>query len=78
MSTLTPEEITGQITEMGDKIKQAKADKQPKELWDEYLQNMLKLKVSCMCMCMCMFVCCVYCMVFVLSIFAILSVWKGQ
>lgn len=46
MSTLTPEEITGQITEMGDKIKQAKADKQPKELWDEYLQNMLKLKIQ--------------------------------
>uniref|UniRef100_A0A7S4AUM4 aspartate--tRNA ligase n=1 Tax=Pseudo-nitzschia australis TaxID=44445 RepID=A0A7S4AUM4_9STRA len=42
----TPEEITAQITEMGNKIKQAKADKQPKELWDEYLQNMLKLKIQ--------------------------------
>ena len=41
----TPEELTAQITELGNKIKQAKADKQPKELWDEHLQAMLKAKV---------------------------------
>lgn len=44
----TPEEITAQITELGDKIKAAKADKQPKELWDEHLQAMLKAKVCIM------------------------------
>ena len=41
----TPEELTAQITEFGEKIKAAKADKQPKELWDEHLQAMLKAKV---------------------------------
>ncbi len=41
----TPEELAAQITEMGEKIKAAKADKQPKELWDEHLQAMLKAKV---------------------------------
>ena len=41
----TAEEITAQITELGNKIKQAKADKQPKELWDEHLQGMMKAKV---------------------------------
>jgi hypothetical protein len=41
----TPEELTAQITELGEKIKQAKADKQPKELWDEHLQAMLQAKV---------------------------------
>lgn len=41
----TPEEITAQITDLGNKIKQAKADKQPKELWDEHLQAMMKAKV---------------------------------
>ncbi len=41
----TPEELTAQITELGNKIKEAKADKQPKELWDEHLQAMLKAKV---------------------------------
>lgn len=41
----TPEELTAQITELGEKIKVAKADKQPKELWDEHLQAMLKAKV---------------------------------
>jgi aspartyl-tRNA synthetase len=42
----TAEEITAQITEFGNKIKQAKADKQPKELWDEHLQAMLKAKIA--------------------------------
>ena len=41
----TPEELTALIAELGDKVKQAKADKQPKELWDEHLQAMLKAKV---------------------------------
>ena len=44
----TPEELTALITELGDKIKAAKADKQPKELWDEHLQAMLKAKVCSM------------------------------
>lgn len=42
----TPEEITAQITDLGNKIKQAKADKQPKELWDEHLQAMMKAKIA--------------------------------
>mmetsp|Transcript_17504 Transcript_17504/g.35984 ORF Transcript_17504/g.35984 Transcript_17504/m.35984 type:complete len:612 (+) Transcript_17504:145-1980(+) len=42
----TPEEITALITGLGEKIKQAKADKQPKELWDEHLQAMLKAKIQ--------------------------------
>lgn len=45
----TPEELSAQITELGNKIKQAKADKQPKELWDEHLQAMLKAKVRVAC-----------------------------
>ena len=45
----TPEELTAQITDLGNKIKQAKADKQPKELWDEHLQAMLKAKVRLRC-----------------------------
>lgn len=45
----TAEEITAQIVELGNKIKQAKADKQPKELWDEHLQAMLKAKVRSVC-----------------------------
>lgn len=45
-TTTTPEEITAQITEFGEKIKQAKVDKQPKELWDEYLKSMLQLKIQ--------------------------------
>ena len=43
--TMTAEELTSQITILGEKIKQAKAENQPKETWDEFLQSMLQLKV---------------------------------
>jgi hypothetical protein len=41
----TEEELTAQIVELGEKVKQAKADKKPKEEWDPFLQEMLALKV---------------------------------
>jgi len=43
---LTAEEITTQIIALGDKIKQAKAEKKPKEFWDEFLQSMFALKIQ--------------------------------
>jgi hypothetical protein len=39
------QELTAKIVELGDQIKQAKADKKPKEEWDPFLQQMLELKV---------------------------------
>jgi hypothetical protein len=42
----TEEELTAKIVALGDQIKQAKADKKPKEEWDVFLQEMLALKVS--------------------------------
>jgi hypothetical protein len=42
----TEEEIAAQIVALGEKIKQAKAEKKPKEEWDPFLQEMLALKVS--------------------------------
>jgi hypothetical protein len=41
----TEEELTAQIVDLGEKVKQAKADKKPKEEWDPFLQEMLALKV---------------------------------
>ena len=41
----TEEELTAQIAALGEKIKEAKADKKPKEEWDPFLQEMLALKV---------------------------------
>lgn len=41
----TAEELTAQIASLGEKIKQAKADKKPKEEWDPFLEEMLALKV---------------------------------
>ena len=42
----TEEEITSKISELGNAIKTAKAEKKPKEEWDPLLQEMLALKVS--------------------------------
>ena len=44
---MSPEEaeMTKQIGELGDKIKEAKAAKKPKEEWDPILQEMLAMKV---------------------------------
>jgi hypothetical protein len=42
----TEEELTKQIADLGDAIKQAKADKKPKEEWDPLLKEMLATKVS--------------------------------
>lgn len=44
----SPEELVmGQkITDLGDKIKEAKAAGKPKEEWDPLLKEMLALKVS--------------------------------
>lgn len=39
------EELSKQITELGEKIKEAKKEKKPKEEWDPYLQQMLAAKV---------------------------------
>jgi hypothetical protein len=41
----TEAELTAQIVGLGEEIKQAKADKKPKEEWDRFLQEMLALKV---------------------------------
>mmetsp|Transcript_54397 Transcript_54397/g.59002 ORF Transcript_54397/g.59002 Transcript_54397/m.59002 type:complete len:157 (+) Transcript_54397:108-578(+) len=48
MTDLSPEaeEIKSQIIALGDKIKQAKAEKKPKEFWDEFLQSMFALKIQ--------------------------------
>lgn len=43
--TNTKEEIAARITELGDIIKAAKAEKKPKEEWEPALQEMLSLKV---------------------------------
>lgn len=40
------EAIGAKIAELGESIKQAKADKKPKEEWDPLLQEMLAQKVS--------------------------------
>lgn len=44
----SPEELAmGQkITDLGNKIKDAKAEGKPKEEWDPFLKEMLSLKVS--------------------------------
>lgn len=44
---VSPEEVelTKQIAEIGDKIKEAKAAGKPKDEWDPFLQEMLELKV---------------------------------
>lgn len=42
----TEEELTKQIADLGEQIKQAKADKKPKEEWDPILKEMLALKVN--------------------------------
>lgn len=39
------EAIGAKIAELGESIKQAKADKKPKEEWDPLLQEMLAQKV---------------------------------
>ena len=41
----TAEEIAAEIVANGDKIKLAKAEKKPKEDWEDFLQAMLTLKV---------------------------------
>jgi hypothetical protein len=45
MAVLTAEEITSQIADLGEKIKQAKIEKKTQEFWGEFLQSMLALKV---------------------------------
>eukprot|EP00529_Nitzschia_sp_RCC80_P039300 CAMPEP_0113461374 /NCGR_PEP_ID=MMETSP0014_2-20120614/11506_1 /TAXON_ID=2857 /ORGANISM="Nitzschia sp." /LENGTH=48 /DNA_ID=CAMNT_0000353129 /DNA_START=92 /DNA_END=235 /DNA_ORIENTATION=+ /assembly_acc=CAM_ASM_000159 len=40
------QDLTAQIVGLGEKIKQAKADKKPKEEWDPFLQEMLALKIK--------------------------------
>jgi len=44
--TAEAEDVTSQIIALGDKIKQAKAEKKPKEFWDEFLQSMFALKIQ--------------------------------
>jgi hypothetical protein len=41
----TEEELNKQIAELGEKIKEAKNEKKPKEEWGPFLQEMLALKV---------------------------------
>jgi hypothetical protein len=43
----TEEELSAQIVALGEKIKEAKAEKKPKEEWEPFLQEMLSLKVRC-------------------------------
>lgn len=45
-SMSTKEELGQKIAELGEAIKQAKADKKPKEEWDPILQEMLAAKVG--------------------------------
>jgi hypothetical protein len=45
MTEMTEEEITAKIGALGDQIKNAKAEKKPKEEWDPLLKEMLALKV---------------------------------
>jgi WHEP-TRS domain len=45
MSDADIEEITSKIAQLGETVKQAKADKKPKEEWEPALQEMLALKV---------------------------------
>lgn len=40
------EDLTAKITELGDKIKAAKAEKKAKEEWEHFLNEMIALKVS--------------------------------
>lgn len=42
----TEEELNKQISDLGEQIKQAKADKKPKEEWEPILKEMLELKVK--------------------------------
>ena len=42
----TEEELNKQIADLGEQIKQAKADKKPKEEWEPILKEMLELKVK--------------------------------
>ena len=44
--TMTEEELAAVITELGEQIKFAKTNKQPKEVWDPLLQEMLQCKVQ--------------------------------
>jgi hypothetical protein len=46
MSNADIEEISSKIAQLGETIKQAKAEKKPKEDWEPALQEMLALKVS--------------------------------
>jgi hypothetical protein len=41
----TEEELNKQIYDLGEKIKQAKVEKKPKEEWEPILKEMLALKV---------------------------------
>jgi hypothetical protein len=50
---LTAEEITSQIADLGEKIKQAKIEKKTQEFWGEFLQSMLTLKVRRLRLCLC-------------------------
>ena len=49
----TAEEIAAEIVANGDKIKLAKAEKKPKEDWEDFLQAMLTLKVRAEIVCVC-------------------------
>lgn len=53
LTPTTAEEIAAEIVANGDKIKLAKAEKKPKEDWEEFLQAMLTLKVRAEIVCVC-------------------------
>ena len=59
LTPTTAEEIAAEIVANGDKIKLAKAEKKPKEDWEDFLQAMLTLKVRAeiVCVCVCVYVC---------------------
>jgi hypothetical protein len=44
-SPSSPEELGARIGELAETIKQAKAEKKPKEEWEPFLQEMLACKV---------------------------------
>ena len=54
LTPTTAEEIAAEIVANGDKIKLAKAEKKPKEDWEDFLQAMLTLKVRAEIVCVCM------------------------
>ena len=49
VETMSEEELTKKISELGEQIKQAKSENKPKEEWEPLLKEMLAAKVgSCL------------------------------